>query len=182
MKLAVKRGLYSWGRGWRHENFPKKNSDYLDLIMLLWGSDVKLNSDVFLCLLKQNYRINLEWRLAQKLLLWIKSWNICVKLDNDSSNRKDISTIPFMICGFPTHYSQNVAWEQPWGEGGVSWWWFNMSWQCALASQKANCQVERGDSSSLLCSHETPAGVLCSVLGPPVQEDHRPVREGPKGL
>lgn len=58
---------------------------------------------------------------------------------------------------------------------------------CMLTAQKANgvlgCiqtwgqQGEGGDSASLFCSAETPAGVLCPALGPPTQEGC-----GPAGL
>ena len=56
---------------------------------------------------------------------------------------------------------------------------FSMSWQYALAAQKANSILgcinrsvssrsrEGGDSAPLLCTRETPPGVLCpAVLGP----------------
>ena len=57
----------------------------------------------------------------------------------------------------------------------------DMSWQCALAVQKAilhpglhqqrsGQEVEEGDCPPLLCPGESPRGVLHPGLGPPAQE------------
>ena len=49
-----------------------------------------------------------------------------------------------------------------------------------LHQEKRDQLAEGGDSASLLCSCETPPGVLCPVLGPPTQEGHGTVGAGPK--
>jgi len=66
----------------------------------------------------------------------------------------------------------------------------DMSWQCALAAQRANrvlscikrseASRSRGDSAPLLCSGETSPGILRSALEPPAQEEHGTVGAGPK--
>ncbi|GAB0182466.1 hypothetical protein GRJ2_000711900 [Grus japonensis] len=67
----------------------------------------------------------------------------------------------------------------------------NMSWQCALAAEKANrvlgcikkkChqQVEGGDPAPLHRSCETPPGEPCPVLGSQVQERHGAVGASPE--
>jgi len=67
----------------------------------------------------------------------------------------------------------------------------DMSHQCALAAQKANCilglrhekrgqQGGGGDSAPLLRSAEASPGVLCPALDPPAQEGHEPVGLGPE--
>jgi len=63
----------------------------------------------------------------------------------------------------------------------------NMSWQYALAAQKANrilgC-IKRSMTSRLrevilpLCSHETPPRILCPLLEPSTQEGHGAVGAG----
>ena len=66
----------------------------------------------------------------------------------------------------------------------------NMSQKRVLVSQKASCilgcikrsmAIQGGDSAPLLCSCETPPGVLCPVLGPPTQEGHGAVGEDSRG-
>jgi len=67
----------------------------------------------------------------------------------------------------------------------------DMSQQCELAAQmdqqypglhqrKNGQQVEGGDSAPLLCSGETPPGVLCPALEPSAQETHGTVGAGPE--
>ena len=66
---------------------------------------------------------------------------------------------------------------------------FNMSWQHALAAQKTNCIlgcIKRSETSRSrevilpLCSHETPPGVLRSLLDPATQEGYGVVGAGPE--
>jgi len=49
-----------------------------------------------------------------------------------------------------------------------------------LNQEKCGQQVEGGDSAPLLCSRETPPGVLRPALGPPTQQGHGCVGEGPE--
>ena len=48
-----------------------------------------------------------------------------------------------------------------------------------LHQEKHDQQVKGGDSAPLICSHDTPPGVLRSVLGPSTQEGHGAVGVGP---
>jgi len=67
----------------------------------------------------------------------------------------------------------------------------NMTWQCCFHSpegqpypglhqKQRGQQVEGGDSAPLLCSGETPPGVLRPALEPSAQERHGPVGVGPE--
>jgi len=65
----------------------------------------------------------------------------------------------------------------------------DMSHQCALTAQKANCIlgcIKSGVASRSkegilpLCSGETPPEVLCPALEPPAQEGHGAVEAGPQ--
>jgi len=49
-----------------------------------------------------------------------------------------------------------------------------------LHQEKRGQQVEGGDSAPLLCSGETPPGVLRPALEPSAQERHGPVGVGPE--
>jgi len=49
-----------------------------------------------------------------------------------------------------------------------------------LHQEKRGQQVEGGDSAPLLCSGETPPGVLRPALEPSAQEGHGPVGAGPE--
>jgi len=49
-----------------------------------------------------------------------------------------------------------------------------------LDQEKCGQRVEGGDSAPLLCSRETPPGVLSPALGPPTKEGHGRVGAGPE--
>jgi len=88
---------------------------------------------------------------------------------------------------------QRTAREQPWREGlrGVGWWeaqhdpavWARSpegQLYPGMLQKQLGQQGKWGDSALLLCSGETPPGVLCPALEPSAQERHGPVGVGPE--
>ena len=76
-----------------------------------------------------------------------------------------------------------MDWEQPWGEGlgGAGWWEAQHDlavYACSpegqpylgLHEKKHGQQVKGGDSAPMLCSDETPTGVLRLALEPSAQD------------
>ena len=55
-----------------------------------------------------------------------------------------------------------------------------LTWDPGLHQEKRDQQVERGDSVPLLCSRETPAGVLRPALEPSAQEGNGAVGADPE--